>query len=458
MFDGKPCGRLLTGSVHELNTYCLMHAPGGKDDAPFQKEIDRILEQAGSGTADFTKFVFPTAKFEGRRFDAWCVFSGSVFLHEAKFRDAVFQRGAFFLNTIFEKSANFWDAKFVEDVVFCSKFKQKAGFAGTKFEGDADFRFSIFNEDAIFNGTTFKRRANFSRARFLELAEFRETKFGEEDTSTSGLVFALTEFSKPEAILFYKIDLRRALFHNNDVSNLNFSSVEWRRRKGSRRRMVFEEVVDLNARDVSALRLGPDGSDRDYGLIAELYQQLKKNYDERKDYWTAGDFHYGEMEMRRLRAEGTNWLARWIHRNLGFIALYKYASEYGESYRRPLVAILTVLALFTLLFPLAGLERNENPQANSAAARSSEGLVPIQELSYRNFREFIRVRGGNRWVSSAAFFGNSLMTTMSVAGFQKELRYEPSYPWGRALALLELLITSALVALFLLALRRQFKR
>ena len=50
------------------------------------------------------------------------------------------------------------------------------------------------------------------------------------------------------------------------------------------------------------------------------------------------------------------------------------------------------------------------------------------------------------------------MAALSVAGFQKELRYEPNYPWGRMLALGELLLTSTLIALFLLAVRRQFRR
>jgi hypothetical protein len=36
--------------------------------------------------------------------------------------------------------------------------------------------------------------------------------------------------------------------------------------------------------------------------------------------------------------------------------------------------------------------------------------------------------------------------------------YEPSYPWGRLLALFEVLLTSTLIALFLLAVRRQFRR
>ena len=65
---------------------------------------------------------------------------------------------------------------------------------------------------------------------------------------------------------------------------------------------------------------------------------------------------------------------------------------------------------------------------------------------------------GRRWLAGPVFFGHSLMAALSVAGFQKELRYEPNYPWGRMLALGELLLTSTLIALFLLAVRRQFRR
>ena len=50
------------------------------------------------------------------------------------------------------------------------------------------------------------------------------------------------------------------------------------------------------------------------------------------------------------------------------------------------------------------------------------------------------------------------MTTISVAAFQRDLTYEPTYPWGRLLAIVEILLTSTLLALFLLAVRRQFRR
>jgi len=38
----------------------------------------------------------------------------------------------------------------------------------------------------------------------------------------------------------------------------------------------------------------------DHGAVEQIYHQLQKNYDSRLDYRKANDFHYGEMEMRRL--------------------------------------------------------------------------------------------------------------------------------------------------------------
>jgi len=55
-------------------------------------------------------------------------------------------------------------------------------------------------------------------------------------------------------------------------------------------------------------------------------------------------------------------------------------------------------------------------------------------------------------------FRHSLLSTLQIAVLQRELVYEPVYPWGRVLALLQIVLTSTLFALFVLALRRQFRR
>lgn len=288
---------------------------------------------------------------------------------------------------------------------------------------------------------------------------FDKTQFRRDSSGVPSVVFSYAEFAKPSAVSFYKTYLGQALFYKCDVSKVGFSSVEWLLRDKPQKRMVFEEVVEFEF--ANDLRPKEESKDkRDYGLIEELYQQLKKNYDERKDYWTAGDFHYGELEMKRLHSKRANPLARWWHRNLGLVALYRWANQYGESYVRPLLWLIGVLLLFTFLFPLAGLEWNE-AKAQSGAAGTivhSTQAAKASELSYAKFAEYVKTYPGRKWLAEPAFFGHSLMTALSVAGFQKELRYEPSYPWGRVLALGELLLTSSLIALFLLAIRRQFRR
>ena len=347
---------------------------------------------------------------------------------------------------------------------------------GATFTQDAYFRLGHVHAGGQLRGTTFAKVVRFGRAKFLVSAAFRETVFrGDEklegrlkklglepepetDDTLHGPVFSLAQFSHPEAIVFYKTYLGQALFHNCDVSrsDLFFGRLgasasaaakawSWRSRSASSRTVA------------SALRPGPDNHDeRDYRLIAELYQQLKKNYDDRKDYWTAGDFHYGEMEMKRLHSRRKHPCLRWLHRKLGLVAWYKYASAYGESYLRPLPWLAGVLVLFALLYPLAGLTPAPSPPP-SATPQASAPAPPVR-LSYRQFDKFVQAHPGPEWFKCAPFFGNSLMTTLSVGSLQREPRYEPSYPWGRLLALLQLVLTSTLLALFLLALRRQFRR
>jgi hypothetical protein len=65
--------------------------------------------------------------------------------------------------------------------------------------------------------------------------------------------------------------------------------------------------------------------------------------------------------------------------------------------------------------------------------------------------------GGAR-VTPWSLLGHSFVTTTGVAAFPRDLAYEPCYPWGSLLATVETILTCALPALFLLAVRRQFRR
>ena len=437
-------------------------------DAGF--EMATFMQLAGFFGTTFTKGAdFGLAKFTKRAY-----FFEATFTEAANFYNATFAQGLNIMGATFACTAAFNLAAFEGNSLFNgatfslasdfsgATFAMAAVFVHTTFSGAVRFINTIFKDSTSFWFATFADAANFRRATFAHGVEFRETIFRHDSPgadSVPGPIFTVSNFQKPEMAIFYKAYLGQALFHDCDVSRLTFSNVDWRRRPGSGKRMVFEESVDLQHSWASALRLSEAGPEiRNYALIAELYQQLKKNYDDRRDYWTAGDFHYGEMEMKRLSSPRGNKVSRWMHRNLGLVAWYKYASEYGESYVRPALWTAVIVLLFTLLYPLTGLSpgaKQGKPPAQSARAEQSE---TDPSVSYETFLEFVRKDPDGVGVGVRRFFGHSLMTTLGIAFFQRDLDYQPSYPWGRVLQWVELLLTSSLIALFLLAVRRQFRR
>lgn len=476
MLNTPRCGRSTYAAPLGVDSIpvCLMHSRHAlKDVRKFQEEIDRILFEAGDGEANFSGFVFPaTWSFGKWAFRARCVFNRTIFAGPADF-----------FGTCFAQRAIFSEAQFLGE----------ANFIVTDFVGDAVFWAATFARAATFDQTFFRRTANFEFARFLGAVNFRETVFrgdprqkmggpcartmreggrpDEPEGEEPGPIFKLAYFEYPRLAVFYRTYLGLALFNNCDVSELSFSDVEWRRRKNGKN-MVFEEDVSLAHNAAQSVRLAIHNFEaRNYRLIAELYQQLKKNYDNRRDYWTAGDFHYGEMEMRRLvtpqpgrvacfllkRGRWGHWLAgfrQWWHRHMGVAACYRAVSEYGESYIRPVLWLLATLLIFALLYPVVGL----HPSIASSGRGSLDG-VPATAATLTYVHPCPASNGSHcACLSLSALVGQSIVTSVAVAAFQKDLMYEPDYPLGLLLRIGEMVLASGLTALLLLALRRQFRR
>jgi hypothetical protein len=170
------------------------------------------------------------------------------------------------------------------------------------------------------------------------------------------------------------------------------------------------------------------------------------------------------MEMKRLHSPGRRLWVRWLHRHLGLVAWYTYASEYGESYVRPILLLLVVIALFALLYPWPGVEFDfdpgKGPKPTSAALMEVCPTIhssAVLLLAYAHPCGDHDIDAGN-WRARIHLVGHSALTTLYVAAFQKEIVYEPNYPAGRFFALAEVVLTSTLIALFLLVVRRQFRR
>lgn len=444
MHGGSLCGRPVHVTQTDIDVLpsCLMHSSDptkrtGALRSLFGQEIEAILTAAGGSYADFSRFVFPdyTSPLSLR---PTCNFSNAKFLGKA-----------FFEGTKFAQDATFEFAAFLGECTFRgAEFMHDADFFEAKFEESACFAEVRFDRNAFFSQAKFRAVADFHSARFGRISRFRATTFTPPDSLLGPLdpspIFSLASFAQP-TVLFYKTHLERALFVNCDVTNVMFSAVSWRKRKGNGKAMLFEEVLPLKDHPYSFPLCTAEGL-RNFELIAQLYQQLQKNYDRRGDYRKAGEFHYGAMEMQRLSiSDAGKWikLQRWWHPNMSLIAWYRYASLYGESSVRPAALFTVVLCLFTLLYPLIGLK----PSTPSEAVPQTYSSVWSKRTSFQS-----------DVLSEAALVGRGAIAALDTATFQRTTELTPVYPWGRLAAICETLMTSSLFALFLLAVRRQFRR
>ncbi|HEV2777904.1 MAG TPA: hypothetical protein VGX25_00740 [Actinophytocola sp.] len=82
--------------------------------------------------------------------------------------------------------------------------------------------------------------------------------------------------------------------------------------------------------------------------VAGLYRSLRKAFEDSKNEAGAGDFYYGEMEMRR-QSPATPLSERWI------LTAYWLLSGYGQRAARALAALVVVIATVSVLLFTVGL-------------------------------------------------------------------------------------------------------
>jgi uncharacterized protein YjbI with pentapeptide repeats len=401
MHDGEPCGR----QVHDGDGSCICHSnERDKDPMLFQREIGDMLAR---NDYDFSRFVFPgSAEFAGTRFDGPVWFTETAIRGQAVFFGATFERGASFSRVLIEGGADFSGTTFQGWVSFLH---------GT-FQGAASFDFARVQGNATFWGVTFHHETSFYAATFQGEAEFAGSADNRVFSAKAAADFRLARFTDPAKAVFHHVYLGMTRFLGADVRRVDFTKVEWATRSDGRP-AVWDE-----------LRSEEDGEEKDYALIAKLYRQLKYNYEEeQRDPIRAGDFHFGEMEMRRLEKPPKNAFVRFLKRYLSAIAFYRWISGYGEDYIQALACSVGVILAFAVVFayiPVFALE----PGASSTASHSMQGL-------------------GSRLVYSVMCF---------LLRGDQPLRpvCPPGYYWSVA----EGVIGPPLIAMFVLALNRRFKR
>jgi uncharacterized protein YjbI with pentapeptide repeats len=398
--------------------HCILHAKNpDKAKQDFDTAFQVHLEKGSANFSNFvfptqnnsilSNRVFPNgANFKESEFYNYAHFNETTFEGDADFTSARFHKAVWFNRAKFQKAAIFAATKFHivesskeplkgEDVLYLpetsfhksefygevnfteSEFG-KANFSEAKFETErADFFGAKFHGESKFERTIFRHGADFRGAKFVNGARFRQSEFWGRTVfapywlqeAFRELMFANVEMDFTDvtidplnAITFRNADLTKCRFLDTDVRQIEFTGITWpkedtrdakmwihRLRKAKRklmmgsRLMVYDEIEPkYYAQALSLPR------------IERLYRQLKQNYEERHDYERAGDFHYGEKQVRRKSSE-TGFLLKL------FLGIYWLLSGYGERYLRPLIWAAILLIVSTFLYLKLGISPEGSP-------------------------------------------------------------------------------------------------
>lgn len=381
------------------------------------------------------------ANFRGTTLHGVASFEGSNFKGDVNFARSTFETDANFSSSTFERHATFWR----------STFKGHATFGNSTFEGDFLFGVSSCEGNADFWGSTFKSNANFYESTFKGDANFWESTYqGKVDFSGSDEMkgfldecnFTGLSFFEKTQITFHKVDLGKASFLDTDLEGVLFRDVVWAR-AGSRLPFLRRSVALWDE-----IRPIEKGEQRDYEKIAENYRQLVLNYERKRNYETAEQFHIGEMEMRRKK-KGASVSPGWWRKArewLNAYAVYKILSNYGTSYWQAFV----MLILFVLLFSAAFLFSGFRPATSSPS--DSTYFIEYELLSPGPEHQPVPVK------QIGSDYGEAILFTLSILTFQRQRFYEPISPWSKLWLFMAVFVLTSQTALVLLAIRRRFKR
>jgi len=432
----------ICGRRHYDEKRCIFHLERSDKDAKlFQQKLNEIFNDRSLEIYDFSQFVFPDGIIFPEKIDKKIIFNNATFQGHHTFFSITFEREADFSGATFQGTVSFRFSKFLNNVDFGKAiFKDHVDFQTVFFHGEVKFVSTVFHKEVFFSIADFKKRVLFIRAtfkgkseffavNFIDRVDFMFSTFEDELIINQGnkRIFSLKEvnfidvkFFRPEKVNFIKVDLSNFGFLGTNLRKVEFVDVNWYKKSKGGRNRVYDEIISGSS---------------EYPFMAQMYKRLRANYEENLNYAEAGDFHIGEMEMRRKGEK--NFFNKCI------IWAYKLISNYGESYWRPLLFwILPMLLLFPLLFMYSGIEQ--------ITSRQSPYMIHYQfnlsTISLSNAGDFIKD------------YLKSFVYSLSVFSLVREKLYRPINDWSHFWMVLESILSPVMIAFFLLALRRRFKR
>ena len=203
---------------------------------------------------------------------------------------------------IFRAGGDFGESRVARDRGKGYSF-QRARFHGrftfvrdSSFDGLSPFLQARICKDSFF--TIFANTAVSFREVFT--GNFLKEPFqGLEIEEGGGLNFISCHFT--EGFTLRNLDLKTSFFRGSNIEKIRFINCSFAEEKGSWRtpaRLTLADEYQKKLNKVLKDEVVPENSE-----LANMYQLMKKNFEEQKDYQTAGKFYVSEMHFREKDAK-----------------------------------------------------------------------------------------------------------------------------------------------------------
>ena len=300
-----------------------------------------------------------------------------------------------------------------------SKFLAGAIFFETRFSSFAEFGVSEFSKETKFHNSEFENEANFyeciAKSRALIIFDGEEQSL--QRMWKNGADLKGFRIEKDAVVTFRKVSMSGVQLLESNISRMEFIDVKWpRTSRWHKRRTVADEIIE---------------GEKDYNLIAQIYQGLQENYANWYRYLEAGDFFVGEQEMRR---KGKGKWGQYFSLN----NTYRILSYYGQSMLLPLFWLLGVISIVPGLLMYGEVRINLQDKSDIVTYNWSFNISDLLFLKTDYWQTFL--------------------LNFSFMAFSRSKMHDAlTEPWQLALVNIEALVVIGLVAMSLLAVRRRFK-
>lgn len=353
-----------------------------------------------------TDVTFQDCAIDTAWFTGGATFRGDTFFSFSTLGGALFQRA------IFTARADFTEVTVRESVEFegCSLGPDMC-WGGADLEGALSFRDCSVTGDLSLAGSRVGVRLNVENLQHEGYVDLRRIRIGPDGQ-----------------VVLLRLEMKDVLMAGTAIGKFDFQVVSWPEvaTAASKRRAVADEMRFPVPEEQGLVYGTTQFGETSVEQIELLYRELKRAFDDRADYETAGHFHVGEFEMK-LKSSRLPRSTRLL------ISAYRMLSFYGERWVRPIVLLGLWLLGFTIAMILAGYE------------------VAGRTVDY-GFRGIFDPIGLLRDAWITFLYGVQLATAMRPTDVTARFWF------SRTLVVTTHVVGPTLVALFILALRRQTKR